>query len=376
MTNNNLMHNDKSMSHHPNKTSVSVSSPPSDDDGAPPLIYDWSQSSQDEAPVGLENAGNWCYLNCTFQALCNVPAIHHYLERFPLDRIASQDISADASLGYCFINDFQRVVSESKGKDQLQSRLSDTIANISNKSAEHNISGHGQQDVLEFLGVLIESIDVLAHQNQRFLADVRSESCVTALRDLIRVSTKECLRCQECNEQRQKYETSMFCKLPLERRKTVRTMFKEFFSKGEVLSGSNAVLCQSCNRKTTTALSSDLHKAPPVLVIQLPCFQLVASELRKKRHALKVPEFLSSQDNPSYVLIYELSSMVAHIGNSMHSGHYVSYCFESSDMCIRYSDQSMQVVGLGPCKDDLQVHKKSETPYVLFYTLKARERVS
>ena len=78
--------------------------------------------------------------------------------------------------------------------------------------------------------------------------------------------------------------------------------------------------------------------------------------------SLRLGIFNENRQNRGSQPQYRLFSVVEHLGQHAHRGHYVSYTMDSDDQWKKFDDEKMQVRDLDSILDDTQA-------YILFYEL-------
>ena len=115
---------------------------------------------------------------------------------------------------------------------------------------------------------------------------------------------------------------------------------------------------------------------PEILVLQLKYFNYTNHGLEKHTKVIEVPivmdidlnilsdeagEKLSADEMDN---IYQLNSIICHVGRSADEGHYICYAYHAGMNCwLEFDDSSVKPVSA----NDLQSCFKYKQPYVLFY---------
>jgi len=105
-----------------------------------------------------------------------------------------------------------------------------------------------------------------------------------------------------------------------------------------------------------------IHRAPPILTIQLKRFNVFAQKINKRitiESNIDIAPFMSDREN--LPLKYSLYSVIVHEGSSMGSGHYVCYSKAANGMWYLFNDSSVRQV---PEQTVL-----SQSGYILMYEL-------
>ncbi|XP_043089131.1 putative ubiquitin carboxyl-terminal hydrolase 50 [Puntigrus tetrazona] len=83
------------------------------------------------------------------------------------------------------------------------------------------------------------------------------------------------------------------------------------------------VKCPTCKELVITEITCNIHKPPPVLVVQLESFQLGSNNYKKNTYKVEIQLQLSVQDDGGVQHEYDLFAVVKHSG-SFQWGHYYS----------------------------------------------------
>lgn len=322
-------------------------------------------------PIALRNGRNWCYLNSVFQALRNIKHIAEYLSSFPVRHIPSIPLPDDALLGFSFIWDFQRIISDSTYDKTSLQELTATKEYIRSYS-KSPIRGNDPQDGHKFLMSLLNSIMTLDNTARRALKSIDKDLKMLPLQNTVRGLSNVHRVCQKCSTDRKKKETWKSLGLPVLQSEEVCRMVESHFGRKELLDGLDSSFCETCGYSTPTLISYSLFKGPEVLILRLPNAEFVDGSMRKGNHTVQIPKNFGMMQEDEVINVYGLSAALVHIGEHAYSGHYAEYSFLCDDNCLRSDDECVYHVSPQFRDDDISFCHSDETPYVLIYTLKAK----
>ena len=186
-------------------------------------------------------------------------------------------------------------------------------------------------------------------------------------------------KCQGCNNIKYNFQVFSFLEFPLEqvnkfcisngiqRSYTTNKInpdvdlyecFK-YYENLELMTGTNQMYCNICNRNCDALYGTNLYSAPNYLIINLNRGKGAVYECNVNfPEKLNILNFLTYKDNNTY---FELYAVISHIGPSSNSGHFIAYCKNPIDKkWYKYNDAIVE-----PCQNNEQY--KIGMPYILFY---------
>ena len=132
----------------------------------------------------------------------------------------------------------------------------------------------------------------------------------------------------------------------------------EHYQSTVIFSGDNSIFCNKCNEIYSTSFQSLLYILPQILIIILNRGKIVKHKIK-----LKFEELLDLSDYDKNGRIYELISVITHLGKYDFSGHYIAQCKSPIDnKWYRYNDAIVSEMNNFE-KDILNFGE----PYALFY---------
>ena len=311
-------------------------------------------------PRGLVNFGNTCFINSVMQ-LFNTNSFLHAL----LSRINQPVAKAN------FVSQFRRtmqLLSIPLNKD-TQKQLHDTLRMTYSTSAAPFNNPH-QHDAAEYYNFVYESLESHKLYNG------------PALNTVLTCRSQTFIQCLEC-------ETSTA--VPIDRFSVLRLYFSQIdaaplhlesmvqaYLAPETMIGVHAYDCTVCIRKTTATKTNHLvGPAPQTITIHLVRFSSTKSAIRKLNtpviytRSLELPFY----DNGTIIqACYSLQAVIDHQGQTMESGHYVTYAKRQTSTGImawfKFNDTIVTKVTESEVLQPL--HRSDDgvlqTPYMLLYT--------
>ncbi|KAL9272406.1 Ubiquitin carboxyl-terminal hydrolase 3-like protein [Drosera capensis] len=139
-----------------------------------------------------------------------------------------------------------------------------------------------------------------------------------------------------------------------------------------MLSGENAKDCNKCGRLRDAKKRTMMKKAPQILVLHLKRFERTNwGSSQKLDYRVAYPfELKLSNTTEAADTEYSLSAVVVHLGNTLHSGHYVCMArshnnwFYFDDKEVEMIDESFVQLCFGA---EMNYTSASENGYLLFY---------
>ena len=136
----------------------------------------------------------------------------------------------------------------------------------------------------------------------------------------------------------------------------------ENYQISELFTGQNQNFCNKCNQLNNSLYTSKIYVSPNVLIIILNRgkgniydVKLIFSEI------INITKYVLMKDTPN--IIYSLSGVITHIGQSGPNAHFVASCKSPVDQkWYRYNDAI-----ISPITDIQKEIIDFGTPYILFY---------
>ncbi|WWC73750.1 uncharacterized protein I206_107722 [Kwoniella pini CBS 10737] len=234
--------------------------------------------------------------------------------------------------------------------------------------------GMMQQDAHEFLGWLLnqiaEEIELLDKHLKEVNQTINKGSGKTFIQSLFEgVLTNE-TRCLSCETTSERDELFLDLSIDIEQHTSVTHCLRQF-SASEMLCQKNKFYCDSCCGLQEAEKRMKIKKLPNILALHLKRFKYQETTGRYAKlfyrvpfpTQLRLPNTTDDMENPDR--LYELFSVVVHIGNGPHHGHYVTLV-RSKGRWIMCDDENVE-----PIDDDDLFRYFGDYPsgagYVLFY---------
>ncbi|GMF28293.1 unnamed protein product [Phytophthora lilii] len=297
-------------------------------------------------PRGLVNNGNLCFVNAWLQCLAALPGLLESVEQQL--RIVRQEWQHSdhnqVSVAEALVN-LLRCISSEDG-DIIQHKMSrflQAVSQCSDLVSRPSLSQE-QQDAEELLSFLLEQLHrllrtqmQLEHQSEEQEEFRRAEAL---LLNELRGSTPD---------DTQTYLQTVVISLAIDAEKGDQFISDCLadFRQQEELAGDTGVLCEDqCRRITTRETQILLQRVPTLLVLQLQRFKHVNEE--KVDASVGFPcgadELLDITDNTflrnEHRVKFQLVAICAHRGDSINSGHYISYVRHKLDPASRHPASS------------------------------------
>ncbi|WWC95762.1 hypothetical protein V866_002628 [Kwoniella sp. B9012] len=235
--------------------------------------------------------------------------------------------------------------------------------------------GMMQQDAHEFLGWLLNQIAEEIEIIDKNLKKVNGQEPVktpgkTFIQSLFEGILTNETRCLSCETTSSRDELFLDLSIDIEQHTSVTHCLRQF-SASEMLCQKNKFYCDSCCGLQEAEKRMKIKKLPNILALHLKRFKYQETTGRYAKlfyrvpfpTQLRLPNTTDDMENPDR--LYELFSVVVHIGNGPHHGHYVTLV-RSKGRWIMCDDENVE-----PIDDDDLFRYFGDYPsgagYVLFY---------
>ena len=345
--------------------------------------------------IGLENIGATCYMNASLQCLSNT-------KKFTKFFLCDYDYKKDDKK--LMTNEYYKLLKKLWNKENNNKPIKPTSFKEILSKQNSLFAGVAANDSKDFINFLIEklheelnepklnkdnninneiNINNINYGNEMdmlklFLSDfpIKFNSIISNLFYGI-LETK--YHCNVCQDIKFNFQIYSFIEFHLQQ---VNTYFYnmgkrpllingnknpdidlyecfDYLSKIDLMSGQNQMYCNKCNKECDALYSTKLYSGPNYLIIYLNRGKGAVYECKVNfPEQLNLFNYLGFKDGP---IVYDLYSVVCHLGPSSMSGHFVAYCKNRSDnKWYLYNDA---IVSL--CTKSQQYN--DGMPYILFY---------
>eukprot|EP01028_Stygiella_incarcerata_P008761 TRINITY_DN39258_c0_g1_i1.p1 TRINITY_DN39258_c0_g1~~TRINITY_DN39258_c0_g1_i1.p1 ORF type:complete len:392 (-),score=75.83 TRINITY_DN39258_c0_g1_i1:33-1208(-) len=351
--------------------------------------------------LGLVNYGNTCYCNSVLQALYYIlpfrERVHtHYLECvLPLKK---EPESLLAQLGYLYY----QIRTSKKRTGYVAPRK--FITKLRSESDLFASAVH--QDAQEFLYFLLTNIEETLHmeiegilkdqdmpskekvrqlkfrsaesnfrRNPSTMLKIPAEKWRTWVREIFEGMLANEVRCLSCERVTTTDASCLDVSVNVKQNTSLMSCLRSF-SSVEMMSGKDKFRCEMCSSLQEAQMSIRIKHPPPVIVFHLKRFKFFEQIQRHRKLSYRIacPEKMSigSSSGCEDVIeqMYELTSVVIHIGSGASYGHYIAMAKSHGHWLIFDDD----VVELAQWEDlegyfgvPIETNGTSETVYLLFY---------
>ena len=350
--------------------------------------------------IGLANIGATCYMNATLQCLSNIDTLTNYVLIY--QKIFSQNV-----IKYDLTNEYAKLVKNLWDENNAKKYYEpyDFKDKIGQKNPLFSgIAANDSKDLILFIfqemhkelnNININNLNfngmnnlIKDQRNEKGEYKIFLEDYYSANNSIIQklfYGEQESINiCHNCNVKMYNFNIFSFLIFPLEKvrqyiinmqtngfdKVTLKDCFDHYTSE-EILSGENQMYCNYCNQNADYSTYNKIYKHPEILVIILNRgngleFD-VEFEYPKK---ISINDYINFDNNSNYNnnedIKYELIGIIAHLGDSSMSGHFISICKNPVDKkWYKFNDAIVSESSSELDSDD----NLNNIPYVLFYKI-------
>ncbi|XP_052565427.1 ubiquitin carboxyl-terminal hydrolase 36 isoform X2 [Culex pipiens pallens] len=305
--------------------------------------------------AGMTNVGNTCYLNSTLQALFHVPAIANWLISDVTHRERCDDSNGQ---GGCIICAMAKTLLASQSQNQGAIKPYLVYSKL-RLVCKHLVLGR-QEDAHEFLRYLVEAMEksyLARFKNSKEFDQLTKET--TPLNQILGGylrSEVKCLSCQHISTTFQHFEDLL---LDIRKANSIEDALDVYFARERL--EENQYKCEACKKRVAATKQFSLERAPFALCIQLKRFSMMGGKINKHvdlRNRLDLSPYCKTGK-----LTYRLVSMVTHLGNTQHCGHYTAIGGTESGSYYVFDDSSVRPIAMQ--------NVTSTNAYIIFYELES-----
>lgn len=323
--------------------------------------------------------GNTCFLNSVLQCLTYTPALALYLCSGDHSRVCTMT-------GFCILcemeNHIRRCVGGAGGGSNSSNNSKKMVGDTSHKRqgaieprtiinnirliAKHFRHGR-QEDAHELARFIIEAMQRCAlrsslnnGKSNETKMDFKVQE-TTVINKIFGGYFRSQVVCGLCGHKSNTYDPFLDLSLEIDHARSISRALRSF-TQVEVLDAKNKYKCERCGKHVQAGKQLTIYKPPNILMIQLKRFDFGsrASKLNKEiqfDEVLDLSPFISDHVNNSKSsaspvaaapasrdpsLVYHLYGVIVHLGHSLHSGHYFSYCKAYNDLCKKTKTTTRQ----------------------------------
>ena len=360
--------------------------------------------------IGLNNIGATCFMNATLQCLSQIDDLTNYfLKKNNLNRIINNNIALkdknECQLSPQYLELIKELWSLKEIKSFSPYNFRNTVE-IMNPLFKEGQPGDSKDFIIFILEQLHKELKKPVNQNTNINLDTKQPlnqydktnafnhffeefsketSIISDIFFGISENTNECQNCKVIYNNKGEncplcYNYQIFnCLIfPLEEIKKKKYQYYNYqtpmnnivniyecfedYQKSELFIGQNQNYCNKCKQLNNSLYTSKIYVSPNVLIIILNRgkgniydVKLIFSEI------INITKYVLMKDTPN--IIYSLSGVITHIGQSGPNAHFVASCKSPVDQKLyRYNDAI-----ISPITDIQKEIIDFGTPYILFY---------
>ena len=341
---------------------------------------------------GLNNVGLTCYMNSTLQCLLHIPELTSYFyksynkfENEYQQKIQKTESKGRISLEYNLI--ITNIFGSSKEKTYSPKYFNDAISHLNPQFSKYEANDakdliiyllqQMHEELNYYIGEKLENIPKCNQLNEleafNFFFQINAKLNFSIISYLFWGIVKQITICEKCkskNKSKSKlynFQYFQYLSFPLYNFKgqtfNLYKGLKEYISE-EILCGDNQFYCQTCHSLQNARIFSKIYYTAPYLLINFDYGKnkvynpdvFIFGEI-----ICLTSEFLAI--NTSYEE-YQLIAVSSHIGRSGSSGHYITFCKDTTteNTWYKYNDSSVS-----KCSFE---ETKKHSPYLLLYKKK------
>ena len=338
--------------------------------------------------IGLDNIGATCYMNATLQSFSNTKELRDYfLKKFDKSDPNKKMSNAfhDVILNLWDKNNNGKSFAPHNFKNVL-SELNPLFAGIAANDSKDLISFllerfHQETNIIDTKNINDNMISNADQLNENKMFNIFSTDMMARYRspisDLYYGILETKTQCTNCQRIKYNFQVYSFLEFPLEqiniyftnqgRRQNSNGQgnpdidLYECFEHYESLlqmTGDNKIYCSECNSSFDAFYQTLLYTTPNYLILNLNRGKNAVYECKVNfPNILNLYNYVVNKTNT----VYQLQSVISHIGPSSMSGHFIAYCrHPKNNEWYKYNDSIVT-------KCTTQKEYLNGMPYILFY---------
>ena len=338
--------------------------------------------------IGLDNIGATCYMNATLQSFSNTKELRDYfLKKFDKSDPNKKMSNAfhDVILNLWDKNNNGKSYAPHNFKNVL-SELNPLFAGIAANDSKDLISFllerfHQETNIIDTKNINDNMISNADQLNENKMFNIFSTDMMARYRSIISnlfygiLETKT--QCTNCQRIKYNFQVYSFLEFPLEQiniyftNKGRRQYFNgqgnpdidlyecfEHYQSTLQMTGDNKIYCSECNSSFDAFYQTLLYTTPNYLILNLNRGKNAVYECKVNfPNILNLCNYVVNKTNT----VYQLQSVISHIGPSSMSGHFIAYCrHPQNNEWYKYNDSIVT-------KCTTQKEYLNGMPYILFY---------
>ena len=338
--------------------------------------------------IGLDNIGATCYMNATLQSFSNTKELRDYfLKKFDKSDPNKKMSNAfhEVILSLWNKNNNNKSYAPHNFKNVL-SELNPLFAGIAANDSKDLISFllerfHQEINIIDTKNINDNMISNADQLNENKMFNIFSTDMMARYKSIISdlfygiLETKT--QCTNCKRIKYNFQVYSFLEFPLEqiniyftnqgRRQNFNGQgnpdidLYECFEHYESLlqmTGDNKIYCSECNSSFDAFYQTLLYTTPNYLILNLNRGKNAVYECKVNfPNILNLCNYVVNKTNT----VYQLQSVISHIGPSSMSGHFIAYCrHPKNNEWYKYNDSIVT-------KCTTQKEYLNGMPYILFY---------
>ena len=333
--------------------------------------------------TGLNNVGLTCYMNSTLQCLLHVPELTSFFinsysefEKSHEEIIKKTETQGKICAEYNYIisnifKDQNKKAFSPKYFNDLISKLNPQFAKYESNDAKDLIIYLLQEmheELNYFGGKNLENIpkcnQLIEADSFNFFFEINSKLNFSIISYLFWGIVKQITTCKSCNQKLYNFQYYQYLSFPLykyaHQKFNLYKGLKDYISE-ERLSGENQFYCQICKGLRDASIFSKIYYTSPYLLINFDYGKnkkYVPNDFIFGEIIILNEEFLAINTSKAN---YQLIAVSSHIGSSGNTGHYITFCKDTTgeNSWYEYNDSSVR-----KCSFD---STKNYSPYLLLY---------
>ena len=338
--------------------------------------------------IGLDNIGATCYMNATLQSFSNTKELRDYF----LKKFIKSDPNKKMSNAFCDVilnlwnkNNNGKSYAPHNFKNVL-SELNPLFAGIAANDSKDLISFllerfHQELNIIDTKNINDNMISNADQLNENKMFNIFSTDMMARYKSIISdlfygiLETKT--QCTNCKRIKYNFQVYSFLEFPLEqiniyftnqgRRQNFNGQGNpdvdlyecfEHYQSTLQMTGDNKIYCSECNSSFDAFYQTLLYTTPNYLILNLNRGKNAVYECKVNfPNILNLCNYVVNKTNT----VYQLQSVISHIGPSSMSGHFIAYCrHPQNNEWYKYNDSIVT-------KCTTQKEYLNGMPYILFY---------